>query len=148
MPTASLSRPPAITRRSSCVSRLRRRSCRQGHSSAEPGPGEHHGERYRGEQQHPHRCRHAGESATQLGEKGVVVRAEPSGRAGEVLTRMFGPAAVIRENGYFHLMTDPGQTLEINRQLMASGVGVSELRPFERSLEDVFFQLTGAKQGS
>jgi hypothetical protein len=31
---------------------------------------------------------------------------------------------------------------------MVSGVGVSELRPFERSLEEVFFQLTGEKQGS
>jgi ABC-type multidrug transport system ATPase subunit len=84
----------------------------------------------------------------QLGEKGVIVRAEPSDRASEVLTRMFGRAAVVRENGHFHLKTDPGQSLEINRQLMASGVGVSELRPFERSLEEVFFQLTGDKQGS
>jgi hypothetical protein len=31
---------------------------------------------------------------------------------------------------------------------MASGIGVSELRPFERSLEERFFQLTGEKQGS
>jgi hypothetical protein len=31
---------------------------------------------------------------------------------------------------------------------MGAGVGVSELRPFERSLEEVFFQLTGEKQGS
>jgi ABC-type multidrug transport system ATPase subunit len=83
-----------------------------------------------------------------LGAEGVAVRAEPSDRASEVLTRMFGPAAVIREDGYFHLKTDPGQSLEINRQLMASGVGVSELRPFERSLEERFFQLTGEKQGS
>jgi ABC-2 type transport system ATP-binding protein len=83
-----------------------------------------------------------------LGEKGVLVRAQPSDRAGEVLTRMFGPEAVVREDGFFHLKTDPGQSVEINRQLMASGVGVSELRPYERSLEDVFFQLTGEKQGS
>jgi ABC-type multidrug transport system ATPase subunit len=83
-----------------------------------------------------------------LGEQGVVVRAQPSDRAGEVLTRMFGPEAVVREDGFFHLKTDPGQSLEINRQLMASGIGVSELRPYERSLEEVFFQLTGEKQGS
>jgi ABC-2 type transport system ATP-binding protein len=83
-----------------------------------------------------------------LGEKGVVVRAQPSDRAGEVLTRMFGPEAVAREDGFFHLKTDPGQSMEINRQLMASGIAVSELRPFERSLEEVFFQLTGEKQGS
>jgi ABC-2 type transport system ATP-binding protein len=83
-----------------------------------------------------------------LGDKGVVVKAEPHDRAGDVLTRMFGPAAVIREDGFFHLKTDPGHSTEINRQLTASGIGVSELRPFERSLEEVFFQLTGEKQGS
>jgi ABC-2 type transport system ATP-binding protein len=55
---------------------------------------------------------------------------------------------VVRENGHFNLKTDPGQSLAINRQLMAAGVGVSEIRPVERSLEDVFFQLTGDKQGS
>ena len=83
-----------------------------------------------------------------IGEKGVVVRAQPSENAGDVLTRMFGPAAVVREDGFFHLKTDPGQSVEINRQLMAAGIAVSELRPYERSLEEVFFQLTGDKQGS
>jgi ABC-2 type transport system ATP-binding protein len=65
-----------------------------------------------------------------------------------MLTRMFGPEAVSRRDGAIHLKTDPGKSLEINRQLMAAGIGVSELRPFERSLEEVFFQLTGEKQGS
>jgi ABC-2 type transport system ATP-binding protein len=83
-----------------------------------------------------------------LGAKGVVVRAEPSDKASEVLARMFGPAAISREDGYFHLKTDPAQSMEINRELVSAGVGVSELRPFERSLEEVFFQLTGEKQGS
>jgi ABC-2 type transport system ATP-binding protein len=83
-----------------------------------------------------------------LGEKGVMVRAEPSDQASDVLTKMLGPAAVAREDGYFHLKTDPSRSLEINRQLMTAGIGVSELRPFERSLEEVFFQLTGEKQGS
>jgi ABC-2 type transport system ATP-binding protein len=83
-----------------------------------------------------------------LGEKGVVVRAEPSDQASEVLARMFGPAAISREDGYFHLKTDPARSMEINRELVSAGIGVSELRPFERSLEEVFFQLTGEKQGS
>ena len=83
-----------------------------------------------------------------IGQKGVVVKAEPADRAGEMLTRMFGPAAVSREDGFFHLKTDPSTSLEINRQLMGAGIAVSELRPFERSLEEVFFQLTGDKQGS
>jgi ABC-type multidrug transport system ATPase subunit len=83
-----------------------------------------------------------------IGEKGVLVRADNSERAAEILTRMFGAAAVTRQDGFFHLKTDPTHTTEINRELVTSGVGVSELRPFERSLEEVFFQLTGEKQGS
>jgi ABC-2 type transport system ATP-binding protein len=83
-----------------------------------------------------------------LGEKGVMVRAEPSDQASELLTRMFGAASVVHEDGYFHLKTDPSRSVEINRQLTTAGIGVSELRPFERSLEEVFFQLTGEKQGS
>ena len=83
-----------------------------------------------------------------LGEEGVLVRAQPADAAQEMLTRMFGPEAVSRRDGAIHLKTDPGRSMEINRQLTAAGIGVSELRPFERSLEDVFFQLTGEKQGS
>ena len=83
-----------------------------------------------------------------LGEEGVLVRAQPTDAAQEMLTRMFGPEAVSRRDGAIHLKTDPGKSLEINRQLTAAGIGVSELRPFERSLEEVFFQLTGEKQGS
>ena len=83
-----------------------------------------------------------------LGEEGVLVRAQPADAAQEMLTQMFGPEAVSRQNGAIHLKTDPGKSLEINRQLTAAGIGVSELRPFERSLEEVFFQLTGEKQGS
>jgi ABC-2 type transport system ATP-binding protein len=83
-----------------------------------------------------------------LGEKGVMVKAEPSDQASEVLIRMFGAASVVREDGFFHLKTDPSRSMEINKQLTSAGIGVSELRPFERSLEEVFFQLTGEKQGS
>jgi ABC-2 type transport system ATP-binding protein len=61
---------------------------------------------------------------------------------------MFGSEAVSRQDGAIHLTTKPENSAEINRQLVGAGVGVSELRPFERSLEEVFFQLTGEKQGS
>jgi ABC-2 type transport system ATP-binding protein len=83
-----------------------------------------------------------------LGEEGVLVRAQPIERAQDVLTRMFGPQAISRQDGAIHLKTKPENSVEINRQLMGAGIGVSELRPFERSLEEVFFQLTGEKQGS
>src|SRR5689334_17088373 len=82
-----------------------------------------------------------------LGEEGVLVRAQPLDRAQEILSKMFGPDAVSRNGdaGALHIKTKPSQSAEINRQLVAAGVGVSELRPFERSLEEVFFQLTGEK---
>jgi ABC-type multidrug transport system ATPase subunit len=83
-----------------------------------------------------------------IGEKGVLVRADSSDRASEILSRMFGAAAVSRQDGFIHLATDPKHSIDINRELVGAGVGVSELRPYERSLEEVFFQLTGEKQGS
>ena len=83
-----------------------------------------------------------------LGEEGVLVRAQPIEQAQEVLTKMFGAEAISRQDGALHLKTKPSNSVDINRQLVAAGIGVSELRPFERSLEEVFFQLTGEKQGS
>ena len=83
-----------------------------------------------------------------IGEEGVLVRAEPMDRAQQVLATMFGVDAITMQDGAIHLKVKPEKSTEINRQLVAAGVGVSELRPFERSLEEVFFQLTGEKQGS
>ena len=83
-----------------------------------------------------------------LGEEGVLLRAQPIEQAQELLTRMFGPQAISRQDGAIHLKTKPEHSIEINRRLTDAGIGVSELRPFERSLEEVFFQLTGEKQGS
>jgi len=83
-----------------------------------------------------------------LGEEGVLVRAQPIDKAQELLTKMFGPEAISRRDGALHLKTKPENSVEINRQLVGAGIGVSELRPFERSLEEVFFKLTGEKQGS
>jgi ABC-2 type transport system ATP-binding protein len=83
-----------------------------------------------------------------VGDEGVLVRAQPVEQAQDMLTRMFGPEAVSRRDGAIYLKTDPARSTEINRQLTSSGFGVSELRPFEKSLEEVFFQLTGEKQGS
>jgi ABC-type multidrug transport system ATPase subunit len=83
-----------------------------------------------------------------IGEEGVLVRAQPMDRAQQVLATMFGAEAITRQDGALHLKVKPEQSTEINRQLVSAGIGGSELRPFERSLEEVFFQLTGEKQGS
>jgi ABC-type multidrug transport system ATPase subunit len=83
-----------------------------------------------------------------LGEEGVLVRAQPIEQAADILTRTFGPEVVSRQDGALHLRTSAGRSADINQQLTSAGIRVSELRPFERSLEEVFFQLTGEKQGS
>jgi ABC-2 type transport system ATP-binding protein len=83
-----------------------------------------------------------------LGEEGVLVRAQPIDQAQEILTRMYGADAISRQDGALRLKTKPENSVEINRSLTSAGISVSELRPFERSLEEVFFQLTGEKQGS
>src|SRR5262249_59662363 len=83
-----------------------------------------------------------------LGEEGVLVRAEPLDQAHDVLARMFGGELISREDGAIHVRIKPERSVDVNRSLVAAGIGVSELRPFERSLEEVFFQLTGEKQGS
>jgi ABC-2 type transport system ATP-binding protein len=83
-----------------------------------------------------------------VGEEGVLVRAQPMAAAEELLTRTFGPKLVTRQDGALRLKTSAGSSADINQQLISAGIRVSELRPFERSLEEVFFQLTGEKQGS
>jgi len=82
------------------------------------------------------------------GDEGLLLKAEPEDRAYAFLTEMFGPELVSRSNGAFRVKADPKRSLEINGRLQAAGIGVSELRPFETSLEEVFFQLTGEEQGS
>ena len=83
-----------------------------------------------------------------VGEEGVLVRAEPIEAAAEMLSRIYGPQVIAHQNGALQLRTSPAASAEINQRLTSAGIRVSELRPFERSLEEVFFQLTGEKQGS
>jgi ABC-type multidrug transport system ATPase subunit len=76
------------------------------------------------------------------GRGGVLVRATPPDRAKAVLEQIVGAAQVHAQDGLFTLTVDPGQAAMINRRLIEAGVEVSELRESERSLEDVFLQLT------
>ncbi len=81
------------------------------------------------------------------GQAGLVIRAEPAGRAREVLVGLLGENAVDGQDGAFRLRTDPGRAGDLNTRLVQAGVVVSELRASERSLEEVFLQLTG-EEGS
>ncbi|MBJ7611057.1 MAG: ABC transporter ATP-binding protein [Candidatus Dormibacteraeota bacterium] len=77
------------------------------------------------------------------GAEGLLVQAEPAEKAREVLEAALSAAAVRRRDGYFELSTEPSLAAELNARLVRAGVAVSELRPTERSLEEVFLKLTG-----
>jgi ABC-2 type transport system ATP-binding protein len=78
------------------------------------------------------------------GQAGLMLRAEPASRAVALLTDLLGREAVGVQDSLLVLRTEPGRAAEINARLVAAGLKVSELRPQERSLEEVFLQLTGA----
>ncbi|MDQ6772138.1 MAG: ABC transporter ATP-binding protein [Candidatus Dormibacteraeota bacterium] len=78
----------------------------------------------------------------------LMIRATPLDRAREVLLELLGEPAVGERDGAFEVRVDPARIAEVNWRLVSAGVGVYELRPSERSLEDVFLQLTGSEQGS
>jgi len=50
-------------------------------------------------------------------------------------------------DGTFSLKVDLKRTAELNRKLVQAGVDVSDLHASERSLEEVFIELTGTESG-
>ena len=77
------------------------------------------------------------------GQTGLTLVASPEQRAGELLTRLLSPDTVHLVDGSFKIDVEPSRAAEINRVLVREGIDVSELRPSQRSLEDIFFELTG-----
>ena len=78
----------------------------------------------------------------------LIVRAQPAERARLVLEEAIGADRVTMRDGTFSLKLDMSQTASIARHLVTNGIDVLELRPAERSLEDVFMELTGTEGGS
>jgi ABC-type multidrug transport system ATPase subunit len=77
------------------------------------------------------------------GRGSVLVRAAPLAAARERAERLLGTGRVEVLDGTLRLESDPADTRRINRELVLAGVEVSEIRPVERTLEDVFLELTG-----
>jgi ABC-2 type transport system ATP-binding protein len=76
---------------------------------------------------------------------GLLVRVEPledAARMAEGLPEV-EEASVVDE--MLRLTADPGRAAEINAGLVNAGLRVSELRPLERSLEEMFLELTGGE---
>ena len=78
----------------------------------------------------------------------LTVRGTPAELARTVLTTDAG-AENVKDlgDGSFSVKVDLARTAEINQHLVQAGVAVSELRAGERSLEEIFMELTGTEGG-
>lgn len=72
----------------------------------------------------------------------LVVVASPHDVARRALEAMPQVRRVVRQDDGMRVGVDVGQVPEVVRALVAAGVAVSEIRPVERQLEDVFLELT------
>ena len=79
------------------------------------------------------------------GRGSVLVRAEPLAAARERAEQLVGKGNVEVVDGTLRLASDPAEVPRLNRELVLAGVAVSEVRPLERTLEDVFLGLTGRR---
>jgi ABC-2 type transport system ATP-binding protein len=78
----------------------------------------------------------------------LTVRGTPEGLAKDVLVALAGADNVTAlSDSTFSLVVDLQRAAEINQRLVQAGVAVSELHADERSLEDVFMELTGTEGG-
>jgi ABC-2 type transport system ATP-binding protein len=78
----------------------------------------------------------------------LTVRGAPEATAKAILIAAAGVENVTAlADGGFSLVVDLQRTADINRQLVQAGVAVTELHADERSLEDVFMELTGTEGG-
>jgi ABC-2 type transport system ATP-binding protein len=76
------------------------------------------------------------------GETGIRVVARPLDRALAVAMTIVGDDAVTVDGSALRLAAGAEQVPALARALVAAGVDITELSPAERSLEDVFFDLT------
>jgi ABC-type multidrug transport system ATPase subunit len=82
------------------------------------------------------------------GETSLRVRATPVDQALVVARRLAGDGGARREGDAVVLSLPAESAPEVSRALVAAGVDVYEIAPLERSLEEVFFELTGGRPGA
>ncbi len=82
------------------------------------------------------------------GESHLIVRADPVDLALRILEQAVGSDRVTVRDGVFRVNVEMAQTSVLARRLVEGGANLTELRPGERSLEDVFMELTGTESGS
>ncbi len=72
----------------------------------------------------------------------LLVAAKPLDRARERVEQLIGAERVEVLNGTLRLDADPATAGRINRELVSANVEVTELHPIERTLEEVFLEMT------
>ena len=77
----------------------------------------------------------------------LVIRATPQDCARLVIERMLGNSAVTSVDGTLRVKAAPEQAADVNAALVSGGIRVSEIRPLERTLEEVFLSLTTKTEG-
>lgn len=82
------------------------------------------------------------------GKGALLVGAKPLNRAREHVEQLLGAEQVEVLDGTLRLDADPAIAGRINRELVGAGVEVTELRPIERTLEEVFLEMTDQKGDS
>ena len=74
----------------------------------------------------------------------LLVRVAPLEQARQIVTQLTGVSGVEETDGALRVSIDPNRAAEVNRELVSAGLAVSELRPIQHSLEEVFLALTDA----
>jgi ABC-2 type transport system ATP-binding protein len=78
-----------------------------------------------------------------LGTAGLLVRADPLPAAATLAQRRLGIDNVSIMDGHLRVEAGADRAAELVRAMVQADIEVHEIRPQERSLEDVFFALTG-----
>ena len=79
------------------------------------------------------------------GKGALLVDAKPLNRARERVEQLLGAERVKILDGTLRLDADPAAAGRINRELVGANIEVTELRPVERKLEEVFLEMTDQK---
>ena len=79
------------------------------------------------------------------GKGALLVGAKPLDRAREHVEQLLGAERVEVLNGALRLDADLAAAGGINRELVGANIEVTELRPVERTLEEVFLEMTDQK---
>jgi ABC-type multidrug transport system ATPase subunit len=82
------------------------------------------------------------------GHGSLRVAADPLHQARAVAERLLGVERVAVHDGALLLDVDDDQSPRVNRELVLAGVAVHSLGRAERSLEEIFFEMTASAQGA